>query len=313
MEVAFAVPLAPIGRAAARIARISSHVAASPVKRAFAVASAAVRPSKLEKSFFGDRTIRYEAARSFTASQMVVRMSAITAEPVGTPETLEYRVFIQKDGKRISPWHDIPLYVDQANAVVNGVFEIPKNTKAKMEVATDEKTTPIKQDTKKGALRYYTYGDMPFNYGCLPQTWEDPNHTQPDTDCGGDNDPVDVVEIGEKTMAIGTVAAVKVLGVLGLIDEGECDWKVIAIRTDDPKASQVNDLGDVEKVFPGVVDHIRTWFREYKVPDGKPLNDYAFGGEAKDKAYAMKVIAETHKSWADLKAGKIDPDDLSLA
>ena len=39
--------------------------------------------------------------------------------------------------------------------------------------AQDEPTTPIKQDTKKGKLRFYPY-NINWNYGLLPQTWEDP-------------------------------------------------------------------------------------------------------------------------------------------
>ncbi len=32
-----------------------------------------------------------------------------------------------------------------------------------------------------------------------------------------------------------------------MIDDGELDWKVIAISLDDPKADLVNDVADVEK------------------------------------------------------------------
>ena len=45
-----------------------------------------------------------------------------------------------------------------------------------------------------------------WNYGCLPQTWEDPRIAA--DECGGvfgDNDPLDVVEIGSRTMAMGEV------------------------------------------------------------------------------------------------------------
>lgn len=38
----------------------------------------------------------------------------------------------------------------------------------------------------------------------------------------------------------GQVIQVKVLGVLALIDEGETDWKVIAINMEDPDASMLN-------------------------------------------------------------------------
>ena len=35
-----------------------------------------------------------------------------------------------------------------------------------------------------------------------------------------------------------------------MIDEGELDWKIVAISLDDPRASLVNDVKDVEKHFP---------------------------------------------------------------
>ena len=59
-----------------------------------------------------------------------------------------------------------------------------------------------------------------------------------------------MVEIGDRQGKIGEVMKVKPLGVLAMIDEGELDWKVVAISIDDPKAELVNDVADVEKHFP---------------------------------------------------------------
>lgn len=42
----------------------------------------------------------------------------------------------------------------------------------------------------------------------------------------GDNDPVDVVEIGSSALKMGGVYRVKPLGVYAMIDDGELDWKV---------------------------------------------------------------------------------------
>jgi inorganic pyrophosphatase len=61
---------------------------------------------------------------------------------------------------------------------------------------------------------------------------------------------VDVVEIGERRANVGDVLKVKPLAALAMIDEGELDWKIVAISLDDPKASLVNDVDDVEKHFP---------------------------------------------------------------
>ena len=60
------------------------------------------------------------------------------------------------------------------------VVEIPRWSNAKMEIATKEALNPIKQDVKKGKLRYvknfFPHHGYIWNYGALPQTWEDPTH-----------------------------------------------------------------------------------------------------------------------------------------
>lgn len=45
----------------------------------------------------------------------------------------------------------------------------------------------------------------------------------------------------------------KVLGVLAMIDDGELDWKVIVVNSEDALAPKLNDIPDVEKHCPGVV------------------------------------------------------------
>jgi len=51
-------------------------------------------------------------------------------------------------------------------------------------------------------------GDIFFNYGCFPQTWEDPTYVHPDAEgCRGDNDPLDVCEIGARIIRPGVSIA----------------------------------------------------------------------------------------------------------
>ncbi|PON39772.1 Inorganic pyrophosphatase [Parasponia andersonii] len=247
--------------------------------------------------------------RSFTCRAIYNPQVQIKEE--GQPETLDYRVFfLDGSGKKVSPWHDIPLHL--GDNIFNFVVEIPKESSAKMEVATDEPHTPIKQDTKKGKLRYYPY-NINWNYGLLPQTWEDPSFANSEVEGAfGDNDPVDVVEIGVRQRKIGEILKVKPLGALAMIDEGELDWKIVAISLDDPKASLVNDVDDVEKHFPGTLTAIRDWFRDYKIPDGKPANKFGLGSKAANKDYALKVITETNESWAKLVKRSIPAGELSL-
>jgi len=212
--------------------------------------------------------------------------------------------FVKADGlTALSPWHDLPLYPEGApagGATVNFVCEIPAGVTAKLEVQKKLPHNPIMQDTKKGALRYYTYGSPFFNYGMLPQTWEDPakkgyNGTS------GDNDPLDVMEIGSRPFKMGEMRAVKVLGDLELIDQGELDHKIIAIDASDPLAARINSIAELKAVMPGVLDKLVEWLKMYKTTDGKGVN-FLSSDTPKTATEAAAVIAECHASWKALKA-----------
>jgi len=58
----------------------------------------------------------------------------LTCSLQGEADTKEYRQFVQHEGKDVSAWHDIPLQNEDGS--FNFVCEIPKETSAKMEVAT---------------------------------------------------------------------------------------------------------------------------------------------------------------------------------
>ncbi|XP_068631063.1 inorganic pyrophosphatase [Battus philenor] len=239
------------------------------------------------------------------------------AEERGSPYSPDYRVYFRDESGPVSPLHDIPLWADRARRLAHMVVEVPRWTNAKMEISLGEPLNPIKQDVKKGALRYvsnvFPHHGYIWNYGALPQTWEDPRHVDADTNARGDNDPIDVIEIGSRVAARGDVLTVKILGALALIDEGETDWKLIAIDVRDPCAERLADVADVETVFPGLLRATVEWFRLYKVPDGKPVNEFAFGGEAKDAAFAHRVVDEVHEFWRALIGGQADAADISTS
>lgn len=239
-----------------------------------------------------------------------------TVEERGNLHGSDYRLFFKNaDGKYISPFHDIPMYADEGQNIFHVVIEVPRWTNAKMEIATKDPLNPIKQDVKKGKMRFvanvFPHKGYIWNYGAIPQTWEDPEHKDVDTGCRGDNDPIDVCEIGTKVCSRGEVIKVKVLGVLAMIDEGETDWKVIAINVDDPEAQDFNDISDVKRLKPGYLEATVDWFRRYKVPDGKPENQFAFNGEFKDKDFAINTIKNTNKFWKALISQQSNPGELN--
>ncbi|KAF2682780.1 pyrophosphatase-domain-containing protein [Lentithecium fluviatile CBS 122367] len=243
--------------------------------------------------------------------------SQYTARRIGAANTLEHRIFIEKDGVPVSPFHDIPLYANEQQTVLNMIVEVPRWTNAKMEISKEETLNPIKQDIKKGKLRYvrncFPHKGYLWNYGAFPQTWEDPNAIHPETKAKGDNDPLDVCEIGELVSKPGEVIQVKVLGVMALLDEEETDWKIIVINVNDPLAPKLNDVEDVERHLPGLLRATNEWFRIYKIPDGKPENQFAFSGECKNKKYAMDIVRECAEAWERLITGKTPRGDIALA
>ena len=53
---------------------------------------------------------------------------------IGAPYTLEHRVFIEMDGQPVSSFHDVPLYANEQQNVLNMIVEIPRWSNAKLEV-----------------------------------------------------------------------------------------------------------------------------------------------------------------------------------
>jgi len=115
---------------------------------------------------------------------------------------------------------------------------------------------------------------------------------------------LDAVEIGSGLGVTGQVKQVKVLGTWGMIDAGETDWKILVIDVNDPLANEVNDIDDVKAKLPGKAEEAFTFLRDYKIPDGKPPNEFAYGGELKNKEFALHIIEETNQQWVNLQAGK---------
>eukprot|EP00798_Chlamydomonas_sp_ICE-L_P008048 gene8048-1282_t len=233
--------------------------------------------------------MRPAGMRSVASKALV---EAFTTENKGASDSTDFRIMYKAGEKSISPWHEIPLYAEDGN--LHFVCEIPKETSAKMEVATDECYNPIKQDIKKGKLRFYPY-NINWNYGMLPQTWEDPATAHPELKVSGDNDPVDVVEIGSAA------------GVMGGV------YKSLTGRSLPSLPPTPRPTWSTTSLMSREITKITEWFRDYKMPDGKPANMFGYDNECKGKAFTMDVIKETHEAYVNLKSGaRKNTEELSL-
>mmetsp|Transcript_9288 Transcript_9288/g.29686 ORF Transcript_9288/g.29686 Transcript_9288/m.29686 type:complete len:277 (-) Transcript_9288:135-965(-) len=208
-------------------------------------------------------------------------------------------VFYLVGDERVSPWHDIPFVAGQDSAtgrpLLSFVCEIPRGTSAKVEIHKTHPHNPLVQDVNKdGSPRYYVYSPAIVNYGAVPQTWEDPTVPDEHTGLGGDNDPIDVLQLNETPCPAGAVQRVRVLGALALVDGGETDWKLLVVDPDDPAAPSWSEVTDIPEERLG---EVRDWYRMYKTAEGKGENEYGLGGQPIGAAQALDVARQTHALW----------------
>ncbi|OJI99423.1 hypothetical protein ASPVEDRAFT_187574 [Aspergillus versicolor CBS 583.65] len=240
---------------------------------------------------------------------------ALSLRTVGAPNTLEWRVWLENNGEPISFWHDVPLYPKDSNKqIINFVVEIPRGTDGKIEIRRPEPLNPIFHDDKNDAPRFvesvWPYKSYPFLYGSIPQTWESPNFNHNFTNEPGDNDPMDLFDIGQDVGYTGQVKQVKILGALALNDGGETDWKVLGIDVEDPIASLVDNFKDVEKYRPGLIESYYDWFTYYKVARGDDLIPIT-GDRYVNATFAASKVKESHGFWLDLVKGKVDTGEIN--
>lgn len=71
---------------------------------------------------------------------------------IGAPNTFEHRVYVEMNGQPVSAFHDVPLYADEQQTILNMIVEIPRWTNAKLEVSLsfqDNKTVLIRHRYRK--------------------------------------------------------------------------------------------------------------------------------------------------------------------
>ena len=148
--------------------------------------------------------------------------------------------------------HDIEPISISGN--INAIIEIPSGTHDKFEVSKD--TGQIVQDIENGQPRKIKYIGYPANYGMIPRTLLS-------IELGGDGDPLDVIVLGEQLQK-GSVVEVKLIGIFKMLDNGEIDDKLIAVRVNNSIFSSVTSFNELKKSYQGVIEILEIWFTNYK-------------------------------------------------
>lgn len=119
----------------------------------------------------------------------------------------------------------------------------------------------------------------------------------------GDGDPLDAVEISGHAYEIGEVVPSVVLGVIGLIDQGELDWKIICMNKKVFDSLQQSEE-EVLKHNRGLIDYVMNFFKYTKTYEHKKINSFLKGKELANKEYAFEVIENAIQSYKKIQQEK---------
>lgn len=146
-------------------------------------------------------------------------------------------------------WHDMnPNRISPEDFM--SVIEISKGSKNKYEL--DKETGLLVLDRI-----LYTSTHYPWNYGFIPKTFAD------------DKDPLDVLVLcTEPIVPLATVRCYPI-GVICMTDQGDMDYKIIAIPFEDPTW---NVFHDVSELPPHIMHEITHFFNVYKTLEHKDTN-----------------------------------------
>lgn len=166
-------------------------------------------------------------------------------------------------------YYAIPAQVSQNT--FNAVIEIPAGTNTKYEYSPDQKKFVI--DRENGKERIIDFLPYPANYGFIPSTLSK-------SKTGGDGDALDVLVLSE-TVATGTVLEIIPIAILKLIDDGEKDYKVIALPKEESKRIiNATSYVNLVKNYPALVEIVATWFLNYNPNDSGAVEGWGDEQEA---------------------------------
>lgn len=168
-----------------------------------------------------------------------------------------------------NPWHSVNIG-NQAPDIVNGIIEIPKNTRAKYEL--DKDSGLLKMDRVIYSSMYY-----PANYGFIPQTYCD------------DHDPLDILILSQIAVVPLCIVEAKVIGVMRMLDSGELDDKIIAVAEHDMSVKHYGDISLLPKHF---LRELRAFFEDYKKLEHKTVEVEEFQNAEVAKDIIQKSIED---------------------
>lgn len=144
--------------------------------------------------------------------------------------------------------HTLPAFVKKEGGVINAIIEINSGSINKYEIITE--SGQLKLD-RVG----YSSLSYPFAYGAIPKTWDQ------------DGDPLDVEVVGvTEPLVPGSLAEVRIIGIMKFTDGGEVDDKIIGVLNDDKRMDHITSIDQLGPHFIKETTHYWEHYKDLKKP-----------------------------------------------
>ncbi|CAI7923508.1 unnamed protein product [Closterium sp. NIES-53] len=217
----------------------------------------------------------------------------------------------------------------------------PRGTWATYEVAQDENFNPIRLAKRNAAPAHFAE-NCHWNLGIFTQTWADPAAANEHlSGLHYDARPLHVLDISRRAARPGDVYPVKPLAAFAVVtlaapgaaasaaaaapeaslsagagaggaEAGApmcVSWNVVAVASDDPLAKELQDVADVSKKLPGVLEEIREWLRLCECKEaGDEGRVFGFNDRALGRKHVDACIADSHAAWQRLQSSLQKPE-----
>ena len=169
--------------------------------------------------------------------------------------------------------HVLPAFVDESENRINALIELNSMTINKYEIITE--SGQLKLDRVGYSSLAY-----PFAYGAIPCTWDE------------DGDPLDVEVVGVTEPLIpGSLAEVRIIGIMKFNDGGEVDDKVIGVLADDKRMDHIKTFEDLGEHWKKETTYYWEHYKDLKKPGTCTVEGFFGIDEAK------KIIKECENRY----------------
>ena len=169
--------------------------------------------------------------------------------------------------------HVLDTWANQEKGILNGLIEINSGSVNKYEFITE--TGHLKLD--RVGYSSLTY---PVAYGLIPQTWDQ------------DGDMLDfIIANVTEPLVPGSLAEVRIIGIMKFEDGGEIDDKIICVLADDKRMDHIMSYKDLGEHWEKETGHYFEFYKHLKKPGTCKVLGFF------DTAEAIKVVEECEERY----------------